>query len=164
MEEIIQRYRQFSEAERAVNVPDPHAPLQNRKNPSQGQSESSARYNAELMEIAQRYLDETNVNKLSMTELAEVEKELDAAVRETMSKKANLMMDMISKLQKKGKMLQEERRLLEMALEKEENAGRSNENSKGDLPSTSECPAVGDLNTSEDMWWQPLQNFPVSDT
>ena len=33
------------------------------------------------------YLDETNVNKLSVSELAQVEKEMEAALRQTMSRK-----------------------------------------------------------------------------
>ncbi|XP_020253488.1 truncated transcription factor CAULIFLOWER A-like [Asparagus officinalis] len=103
MEKIIQRHREFSDAERDVKKGDLGSQYQHHPNMPHRQLEEFARpeSNAELMEIAQRYLNEANVNQLNLSGLEQLEKNLDEALRQTMSKKANLMMDMLTKLHEK---------------------------------------------------------------
>ncbi|KAJ6795966.1 truncated transcription factor CAULIFLOWER A-like [Iris pallida] len=136
MEEIINRYREFSNAERDVN-----SQAQNQHNSTAKQSQPGEldcpKTNSELMEIAQRYLDERDVDLLNVNELEKMEKELDAALRQTMSRKAKLMTDIISKLREKGKLLVEERRFLESVLEEEETT-RMNYDNDGYQPNPPE--------------------------
>lgn len=160
MEKIIQRYRQFADAERDVKG---HTSVQSQDKSVAQQSQpeewTCPKTNSELMEIAQRYLEERNVDQLSVNELGQIEKELETALRQTMSRKAKLMMDTISKLREKGKLLMEEKKFLESVMEKEETTHRDNDNNKSYEPIPPEGLIEG--NNSQVMWWQPTQPFQV---
>ncbi|ONK77819.1 uncharacterized protein A4U43_C02F11020 [Asparagus officinalis] len=142
------------DAERDVKKGDLGSQYQHHPNMPHRQLEEFARpeSNAELMEIAQRYLNEANVNQLNLSGLEQLEKNLDEALRQTMSKKANLMMDMLTKLHEKRKLLLEQRRFLESVMEKEKH-GRKEIGNNRDQPI-----AVDGLAASNS---QTLQQFQV---
>ncbi|XP_029119491.1 MADS-box protein EJ2 [Elaeis guineensis] len=124
MEKIIERYCQFSEAERGVNRGNFGV---------QGLVKGFAcpRTKYELLQIAQWSLDESNVAQLSLDELSQIEKDLDWALKQTMSRKTQLMMDMIVRLREKGQALLEERRFL-VSMGATEKGKESEEHRHGD--------------------------------
>ncbi|XP_026666056.2 truncated transcription factor CAULIFLOWER A-like isoform X2 [Phoenix dactylifera] len=95
MEKIIERYRQFSDAERGVNRGNLGV-----QDLVKGFACPRTKY--ELLQIAQRSLDVSNIAQLSLDELSHIEKELDCALKQTMSKKTQLMMDTIARLREKA--------------------------------------------------------------
>uniref|UniRef100_A0A5B7ANY3 Putative flowering locus C n=1 Tax=Davidia involucrata TaxID=16924 RepID=A0A5B7ANY3_DAVIN len=68
---------------------------------------------AELLQIVERQLEEPNVEPLRVTDLVQLEKQLDAALTQTRSRKTQLMMESVMTLQEKVRMLKEKNELLE---------------------------------------------------
>ncbi|KAA8533330.1 hypothetical protein F0562_033134 [Nyssa sinensis] len=67
---------------------------------------------AELLQIVERDLGEPNMEQLSLTDLTQLEKQLDSALRQIRSRKTRLMMDSVQTLHQKESMLIEENDLL----------------------------------------------------
>ncbi|XP_008810236.2 truncated transcription factor CAULIFLOWER A-like isoform X1 [Phoenix dactylifera] len=130
MEKIIERYRQFSDAERGVNRGNLGV-----QDLVKGFACPRTKY--ELLQIAQRSLDVSNIAQLSLDELSHIEKELDCALKQTMSKKTQLMMDTIARLREKGKALLEERRFLVSAGAMEKGTESQNQRYGDNYSSTS---------------------------
>lgn len=68
---------------------------------------------AELLEIVQSQLEGPGMEQLTVTDLVLLEKQLNAALTETRSRKTQLMLESIMSLHEKEKMLREENQLLE---------------------------------------------------
>ncbi|XP_052204745.1 truncated transcription factor CAULIFLOWER A-like isoform X2 [Diospyros lotus] len=98
---ILQRYQSHSKAE--------------------GKSEAeifrsrfaSAQTSSELSEIIRRYLEEPYLEQLSVTDLSRLEEEIDAALAQTKSRKAQLLLSSVMALHEKERMLVEENKRLE---------------------------------------------------
>ncbi|XP_030527523.1 MADS-box protein 04g005320-like isoform X1 [Rhodamnia argentea] len=67
----------------------------------------------EILQIVQRYLRGPDIEKMSVTDLAQLEKQLDSALRQTRSRKTKLMLESKTTLQEQEKKMREERELLE---------------------------------------------------
>ncbi|PRQ54288.1 putative transcription factor, K-box [Rosa chinensis] len=63
--------------------------------------------------MIQSELEAQNIENLDVTELTQLEKQLDAILRQTRSRKMQLMMETITALIEKGKKLGEEKDLME---------------------------------------------------
>ncbi|KAK9276029.1 hypothetical protein L1049_005560 [Liquidambar formosana] len=71
----------------------------------------------ELQQIVQRDLEGPNVEHLTLTDLVQLERELGAALTQIRSRKTQLMIELISTLHEKERMLSEENELLEKQIE-----------------------------------------------
>ncbi|KAL6136065.1 hypothetical protein ACLB2K_061366 [Fragaria x ananassa] len=65
------------------------------------------------LKMIQSELEAQNLENLDVTELTQLEKQLDGALRQTRSRKSQLMIETISTLIEKGKKLGEEKELIE---------------------------------------------------
>lgn len=74
---------------------------------------SNLQSSAELLQIVERSLDEPNVDQLSVNELVQLEKQLNDALTQTRSRQTQVMIESISTLQEKEKMLREENEALQ---------------------------------------------------
>lgn len=68
---------------------------------------------AELLEIVQSQLEGPNVEQLSVTDLVKLERQFNAALSQTRSRKTQLMLESIMSLHEKERMLREEKKLLQ---------------------------------------------------
>ncbi|KAL4638588.1 hypothetical protein ACB092_03G157400 [Castanea dentata] len=68
---------------------------------------------AELLEIVQSQLEGPNIEQLSVTDLVKLEKQFNAALTQTRSRKTQLMLESIMGLHEKERMLREEKKLLQ---------------------------------------------------
>ncbi|KAI3452579.1 hypothetical protein Pfo_009243, partial [Paulownia fortunei] len=104
--EILQRY---------------HSRVETESSPSTGVCEVQAQYSqysrfltcGELLQIVERELGEPFVDQLNVTDLVHLENQLEAALIQTRTAKTHLLLDSLSSLHEKEKMLAEEKRLLE---------------------------------------------------
>ncbi|KAI3467727.1 hypothetical protein Pfo_024390, partial [Paulownia fortunei] len=80
----------------------------------------------ELLQIVERELGEPSVDQLSVTDLVHLEKQLEDALIQTRSVKTHLLLDSISSLHEKEKMLAEEKRCLEEKIAGRKTNGRTN--------------------------------------
>ncbi|KAI6692205.1 hypothetical protein NL676_019915 [Syzygium grande] len=62
----------------------------------------------EMLQIVQRYLSGPDIEKLSVTDLVQLEKQLHSALRQTRSRKTELMLESKTTLQEQEKMMREE--------------------------------------------------------
>ncbi|XP_059445402.1 agamous-like MADS-box protein AGL27 [Corylus avellana] len=67
----------------------------------------------ELLKLVQKQLEGPNIEQLSVTDLAQLEKKFNTALTYTRSRKRQLMMESIMSLHEKERMLREENELLE---------------------------------------------------
>ncbi|XP_052204744.1 truncated transcription factor CAULIFLOWER A-like isoform X1 [Diospyros lotus] len=74
---------------------------------------ASAQTSSELSEIIRRYLEEPYLEQLSVTDLSRLEEEIDAALAQTKSRKAQLLLSSVMALHEKERMLVEENKRLE---------------------------------------------------
>ncbi|KAL4638587.1 hypothetical protein ACB092_03G157400 [Castanea dentata] len=72
---------------------------------------------AELLEIVQSQLEGPNIEQLSVTDLVKLEKQFNAALTQTRSRKTQLMLESIMGLHEKERMLREEKKLLQRKVE-----------------------------------------------
>ncbi|KAK4597596.1 hypothetical protein RGQ29_015209 [Quercus rubra] len=68
---------------------------------------------AELLEIVQSQLEGPNSEQLSVTDLVKLERQFNAALSQTRSRKTQLMLESIMSLHEKERMLREEKKLLQ---------------------------------------------------
>ncbi|XP_030960526.1 agamous-like MADS-box protein AGL27 isoform X1 [Quercus lobata] len=68
---------------------------------------------AELLEIVQSQLEGPNIEQLSVTDLVKLERQFNAALSQTRSRKTQLMLESIMSLHEKERMLREEKKLLQ---------------------------------------------------
>ncbi|XP_050276176.1 agamous-like MADS-box protein AGL27 [Quercus robur] len=68
---------------------------------------------AELLEMVQSQLEGPNVEQLSVTDLVKLERQFNAALSQTRSRKTQLMLESIMSLHEKERMLREEKKLLQ---------------------------------------------------
>ncbi|XP_062156681.1 MADS-box protein FLOWERING LOCUS C-like [Alnus glutinosa] len=74
---------------------------------------ASQQSQVELLKLVQQELKGPNMEQLSVTDLAQLEKKLNAALMYTRTRKTQLMMESIISLHEKERMLREENELLE---------------------------------------------------
>ncbi|XP_020547792.1 agamous-like MADS-box protein AGL27 isoform X1 [Sesamum indicum] len=79
----------------------------------------------ELLQIVERDLEEPLVDQLSVTDLLHLENELQAALTQTRTTKTHLLLDSISSLHEKEKMLVEEKGVLEEKIGGSMTSGRT---------------------------------------
>lgn len=68
---------------------------------------------AELLETVQSQLEGPNIEQLSVTDLVKLERQFNAALSQTRSRKTQLMLESIMSLHEKERMLREEKKLLQ---------------------------------------------------
>ncbi|XP_043715573.1 truncated transcription factor CAULIFLOWER A-like [Telopea speciosissima] len=116
MDRILERYEQYSYAERQLVLSDPE---------SQGNwSLEYAKLKAkiEILQKNQRHYMGQDLEPLSIKELQNLEQQLDTALKHIRTRKNQLMYDSISDLQKKEKALQEQNNQLMKKLKEKEKA------------------------------------------
>ncbi|KAJ4762268.1 MADS box transcription factor [Rhynchospora pubera] len=116
MEKIIDRYRQFSDVERVTML------QQEVLRPKKLSADSGTGFEAQ--KLLQRSMDGLHSPNLNLDELNQLEKELETALVMTMTRKTQLMMEMIDGL-KKGNALLRERNYMQSILDQHqsENGG-----------------------------------------
>nr|ABO61200.1 MADS-domain protein [Geum rupestre] len=104
LENVLERYQIHNEEEAG-----------NSKNGKKNHSESSTSGTGanKSLKMIQSELEAHNIQNLDVTELAQLEKQLDATLRQTRTRKTQLMMEAISSLVDKEKKLGEEKDLME---------------------------------------------------
>ncbi|KAJ8539463.1 hypothetical protein K7X08_013715 [Anisodus acutangulus] len=85
----------------------------------------------ELLQTTERELEETNADDLTVTDLVHLEKDLEAALIQTRSRKTHLMLESVKGLHEKEKLLREENKLLEDNISSIKKNGTVNEMSMG---------------------------------
>ncbi|XP_078156411.1 floral homeotic protein APETALA 1-like isoform X2 [Carex rostrata] len=105
MEKIIERYKRFSDADKGVEEVQ-----QDVLWPVRLPADSGTRF--EVLKFMQRLIDNSDITKLNLDELNQMEKELKSALAMTMTHKTLLLMDMMNELQEKGKALLRENSLM----------------------------------------------------
>ncbi|KAF8040916.1 hypothetical protein BT93_B2980 [Corymbia citriodora subsp. variegata] len=101
--EILARYRNHSEeAEGSKDA--------NKGCPS---GESSLQSPSQLLQLVQRYVEGPDDDNVSVTDLVQLEEQLDAAIMQTRHRKTQLMMESVMTLQDQERLLREENELLE---------------------------------------------------
>ncbi|XP_042497417.1 truncated transcription factor CAULIFLOWER A-like [Macadamia integrifolia] len=115
MEKILERYEQYSYAERQLVASDPE---------SQGNwslEHAKLKAKIEILQKNQRHYMGQDLEPLSIKELQSLEQHLDTGLKHIRTRKNQLMYDSISDLQKKEKALQDQNnQLMEKLKEKEE--------------------------------------------
>ncbi|XP_011086822.1 MADS-box transcription factor 7-like isoform X2 [Sesamum indicum] len=96
-----------------------------------GMQEAKSKYtgllkSGELLQIVDRELGETCVNNLTVKDLVHLEKQLEDALIQIRATKTHLLLDSISNLHEKEKMLAEEKRHLEEKIAGSKADGRTN--------------------------------------
>ncbi|KAL3728559.1 hypothetical protein ACJRO7_033193 [Eucalyptus globulus] len=102
--DILERYQNYlGEAETSKNAKT-----------VEGNGSEDAVYwsHPEIVQIVQRYLRGPDIEKMSVTDLVQLEKQLDSALRQTRSRKTKLMLEFKTTLQEQEKMMREERESL----------------------------------------------------
>ncbi|KAI3423102.1 K-box domain-containing protein, partial [Psidium guajava] len=103
LDEILQRYQNHSEeAEGSEDA--------NKGCPSGGSSLQSP---SQLLQLVQRYMEGPDDNNVSLTDLVQLEEQLDATIVQTRHRKTQLMMESVMTLQDEERLLREENELLE---------------------------------------------------
>ncbi|CAL9153381.1 truncated transcription factor CAULIFLOWER A-like [Musa acuminata AAA Group] len=100
MERILERYQQYSYAERALLEADTE--VQGNWCLEYGQLKAKI----EALQTSQRHLVGEQLEKLTLKELQQLEQQLETALRKTRSRKNNVLFDSIHELQRKEKALQ----------------------------------------------------------
>ncbi|KAJ4974183.1 hypothetical protein NE237_007357 [Protea cynaroides] len=116
MESILERYEQYSYAERQLVVSDPES----QGNLSLEQAKLQAKI--EILQKNQRHYMGQDLESLSIKELQNLEQQLDTALKHIRTRKNQLMYESISELQKKEKALQEQNNQLVKKLKETEAA------------------------------------------
>ncbi|XP_057485424.1 agamous-like MADS-box protein AGL27 isoform X2 [Actinidia eriantha] len=93
---ILQRYQSYSEDEERVSKDSGEAEMFESRF-------GSFQMCSELLQIVERHLEEPNVNRLSVTDLYQLEKQISGALIQIRSRKTQLMMQSIMALQEKLK-------------------------------------------------------------
>nr|XP_009412364.1 PREDICTED: truncated transcription factor CAULIFLOWER A-like [Musa acuminata subsp. malaccensis] len=100
MERILERYQQYSYAERALLEADTE--VQGNWCLEYGQLKAKI----EALQTSQRHLVGEQLEKLTLKELQQLEQQLETALRKIRSRKNNVLFDSIHELQRKEKALQ----------------------------------------------------------
>ncbi|XP_043699288.1 truncated transcription factor CAULIFLOWER A-like [Telopea speciosissima] len=116
MERILERYEQYSYAERQLVASDPES----QGNLSLEQAKLMAKI--EILQKNQRHYMGQDLESLSIKELQSLEQQLDTALKHIRTRKNQLMYDSMSELQKKEKALQEQNNQLMKKLKEQEEA------------------------------------------
>ncbi|KAJ4962054.1 hypothetical protein NE237_021964 [Protea cynaroides] len=114
MERILERYEQYSYAERQLMASDPE---------SQGNwtlEYAKLKSRIEILQKNQRHYVGQDLETLSIKELQNLEQQLDIALKHIRIRKSQLMYDSISELQKKERALQEQNTQLMKKVEEKE--------------------------------------------
>ncbi|KAJ6800117.1 truncated transcription factor CAULIFLOWER A-like [Iris pallida] len=118
MEGILERYERYSYAEKAVMISDPepqsvkNAPMQESWYNKYGRLKAKV----EALQSSQRHLMGEQLDMLSLKELQQLEQQLEHALKNTRSRKNQLLLDSISDLERKARALLEQNRELEKKL------------------------------------------------
>ncbi|KAK4423957.1 Agamous-like MADS-box protein [Sesamum alatum] len=115
--EILQRYHRHIETESSPSTAVCDSLVECSKH--------SRSITCELLQIVERDLKEPSVDQLSVTDLLHLENELQTALRHTRTAKTHLLLDSISSLQEKEKMLVEEKEVLEGKIAGSKTSGRT---------------------------------------
>ncbi|XP_010939217.1 MADS-box transcription factor 14 isoform X1 [Elaeis guineensis] len=107
MEKILERYRQYSNAEKALAQGDPWP--QGSWLHEFGELKSKV----EALQKCQRHLMGEQLDSLALKELQQLEQRLESALRHIRSRKNQLLFDSIAELRRKEKSLQEQNCILE---------------------------------------------------
>nr|AFD36437.1 MADS1 [x Doritaenopsis hybrid cultivar] len=107
MEKILERYEHYSYTERALysNEDNPQADWRLEYNKMKAKVES--------LQKSQRHLMGEQLDYLSIKELQHLEQQLESSLKHIRSRKTQLMVDSISELQKKEKLLLEQNKTLQ---------------------------------------------------
>ncbi|KAF8408436.1 hypothetical protein HHK36_007589 [Tetracentron sinense] len=125
LEKILERYRSYSDAEGKVsrNIHEPEWKLE----ALVSRDDEKCSFEPFQHNRIFRHLEGQNFEQLNVTELVQLEQQLDAALRQTRSRKTQLMKGSIIALHEKEKKLKEDKKLLE-----EEVAAMDNDNNDDD--------------------------------
>ncbi|CAD5187049.1 unnamed protein product [Musa acuminata subsp. malaccensis] len=107
MEKILERYEQYSYAEKALVSSD----LESQGNWCQEYSKLKAK--VEVLSKSQRYLMGEQLDSLNLKELQQLENQLENSLKLIRSRKNQVLSDSIAELERKEKTLQEENKNLE---------------------------------------------------
>ncbi|XP_060173270.1 agamous-like MADS-box protein AGL27 isoform X3 [Lycium barbarum] len=115
---ILQRYESHVEAEKEISA--------------EILVEEHSKYSrfmtmGELLQTAERHLEETNVDGLAVTDLVHLENELRTALIQARSRKTHLLLESVKGLHEKEKLLREENKLLEDNIARIKKNGTVNE-------------------------------------
>ncbi|XP_060173269.1 agamous-like MADS-box protein AGL27 isoform X2 [Lycium barbarum] len=115
---ILQRYESHVEAEKEISA--------------EILVEEHSKYSrfmtmGELLQTAERHLEETNVDGLAVTDLVHLENELRTALIQARSRKTHLLLESVKGLHEKEKLLREENKLLEDNMARIKKNGKVNE-------------------------------------
>ncbi|XP_042024150.1 agamous-like MADS-box protein AGL27 [Salvia splendens] len=104
--EIVQRYNNRAETEAGPS---------NQVGESQAQYSKYSRFLKcqELLQIVERELDKPCVDDLSVTDFVHLEKQFETALLQTRATKTNLLLESLSSLHGKEKLLEEENKMLQ---------------------------------------------------
>ncbi|KAL9239449.1 hypothetical protein vseg_013771 [Gypsophila vaccaria] len=147
MEKILERYENYSAAERQLITPDPNS------RESMILEHTKLKAKVENLEKKHRHCMGEDLDSLSSKELQSIEHQLDNALKHIRSKKNQVMHESISELQKKEKALQDHNNELSTKVEAKESAIVAQwvlQNHDLNSPSVSVSPALPSLNLSHE--------------
>ncbi|KAJ9152709.1 hypothetical protein P3X46_026244 [Hevea brasiliensis] len=104
LNKILERYQVHKNEQAAVNNID-----ESKKNQAEVKAVST---NANLLQTLQRYLLESNIEQLNLTQFLQLEEQLDSILRQIRLRKTQLMLEAVTALQQKEKQLAEENNLM----------------------------------------------------
>ncbi|XP_065879497.1 truncated transcription factor CAULIFLOWER A-like [Euphorbia lathyris] len=114
MERILERYERYSYAERQLHATDTET------NGSWTLEHAKLKARMEVLQKNQRHYMGEDLESLSLKDLQSLEQQIDSALKHIRSRKNNLMAENLTDLQKKDKIMEEERnQLLKKVKEKE---------------------------------------------
>ncbi|CAL9103931.1 unnamed protein product [Musa textilis] len=116
MEKILERYEQYSYADKALVSSD----LESQGNWCQQYSKLKAK--VEVLSKSQRYLMGEQLDSLNLKELQQLENQLENSLKLIRSRKNQVLSDSIAELQRKEKTLQEENKNLEKQIMEKQKA------------------------------------------
>ncbi|XP_073015222.1 agamous-like MADS-box protein AGL8 homolog isoform X1 [Primulina eburnea] len=114
MERILERYEQYSYAERKLTSPNHESPV------SWSLEYAKVKARMEVLQRNQRHYMGEDLDSLRLKELQTLEYQLDNSLKHIRTRKHQLMHESISELQKKDKALQEQNNLLAKRLKEKE--------------------------------------------
>ncbi|XP_010044832.3 MADS-box protein FLOWERING LOCUS C [Eucalyptus grandis] len=101
--EILERYRNHSEEAEGSKEANKGCPS----------GESSQQSPSQLLQLVQRYVEGSDDDNVSVTDLVQLEEQLNAAIMQTRNRKTQLMVESVMTLQDQERLLREENELLE---------------------------------------------------
>ncbi|XP_009408635.2 truncated transcription factor CAULIFLOWER A [Musa acuminata AAA Group] len=130
MEKILERYEQYSYAEKALVSSD----LESQGNWCQEYSKLKAK--VEVLSKSQRYLMGEQLDSLNLKELQQLENQLENSLKLIRSRKNQVLSDSIAELERKEKTLQEENKNLEKQIMEKQKAKVLTQNARWEQAQT----------------------------